>query len=74
MWLMCLYAHAGTDLRRPLRAGATSAELQQLIGTVWSSRADRGAEERLTTPRGETLIPVAALKKDAHLEMHTRGG
>jgi cyclic pyranopterin phosphate synthase len=74
MWLMCLYAHAGTDLRRPLRAGATRAELRQLIRTVWASRADRGAEERLLAPRRDTLIPVAALRKDAHLEMHTRGG
>jgi cyclic pyranopterin phosphate synthase len=74
VWLMCLYARAGTDLRRPLRAGATAEELMQLIATVWSSRADRGAEERLASPRRETLIPVTALKKDAHLEMHTRGG
>jgi GTP 3',8-cyclase len=74
VWLMCLYARAGTDLRRPLRAGATASELQQLIRTVWGSRADRGAEERLMTPRRESLIPIAALKKDAHLEMHTRGG
>jgi cyclic pyranopterin phosphate synthase len=74
MWLMCLYAKAGTDLRRPLRAGATREELSRLIATVWGSRADRGAEERLTAERRETLIPLAALKKDAHLEMHTRGG
>jgi cyclic pyranopterin phosphate synthase len=74
MWLMCLYARAGTDLRRPLRAGATPAELRQLVSTVWQSRADRGAEERMAIPRRETLIPVTALKKDAHLEMHTRGG
>ncbi|HSC29303.1 MAG TPA: GTP 3',8-cyclase MoaA [Vicinamibacterales bacterium] len=74
MWLMCLYARAGTDLRRPLRAGATRRELRELVGTVWASRADRGAEERLTTDRREPLIPLAALKKDAHLEMHTRGG
>jgi cyclic pyranopterin phosphate synthase len=74
VWLMCLYARAGTDLRRPLRAGATREELKQLISTVWSSRADRGAEERLASPRRETLIPVTALKRDAHLEMHTRGG
>ena len=74
VWLMCLYARAGTDLRRPLRAGATREELAHLIATVWSSRADRGAEERLAAPRRETLIPVAALRKDAHLEMHTRGG
>jgi GTP 3',8-cyclase len=74
VWLMCLYAKAGTDLRRPLRAGATRPELMRLIETVWRSRADRGAEERLATPRRQTLIPVNALKKDAHLEMHTRGG
>jgi len=74
VWLMCLYAHAGTDLRRPLRAGATGDDLVQLIRTVWSQRADRGAEERLAVERRDVLIPLAALKKDAHLEMHTRGG
>jgi cyclic pyranopterin phosphate synthase len=74
VWLMCLYANAGTDLRRPLRAGASHDELRHLIATVWSSRADRGAEERLAFERREPLIPVSALKKDAHLEMHTRGG
>jgi cyclic pyranopterin phosphate synthase len=71
---MCLYASAGTDLRRPLRAGATAEELRHLVATVWASRADRGAEERLNFPTREPLIPVSALKKDAHLEMHTRGG
>ena len=74
VWLMCLYARAGTDLRRPLRAGASFEEIQHLVATVWSSRADRGAEERLTFDRRTPLIPVSALKKDAHLEMHTRGG
>ncbi len=74
MWLMCLYARAGTDLRRPLRSGASLEELRHLIATVWSSRADRGAEERLAFERREPLIPVSALKRDAHLEMHTRGG
>ena len=74
VWLLCLYATAGTDLRRPLRAGATPQEIRQLIHTVWSLRADRGAEERLGLDRQTTLIPVRALKKDAHLEMTTRGG
>jgi len=74
VWLMCLYASAGTDLRRPLRAGATREELVQLIRTVWSQRADRGAEERLGLAAREPLIPLAALRKNAHLEMHTRGG
>ena len=58
----------------PLRAGATRDELQRLIEAVWSVRADRGAEERLGMDRETTLIPVRSLKKDAHLEMHTRGG
>jgi GTP 3',8-cyclase len=74
VWLMCLYARAGTDLRRPLRAGATRDELAGLIRTVWSQRADRGAEERLALEGREPLIPLSMLKKDAHLEMHTRGG
>ena len=74
LWLLCLYARGGLDLRHPLREGATHEELARLIATVWSMRADRGAEERLGSPAREVLIPVAALKRDAHLEMHTRGG
>lgn len=74
VWLLCLYASTGTDLRRPLRAGATRDDLQQLVTAVWSIRADRGAEERLGMDRETTLIPVRSLKRDAHLEMHTRGG
>jgi cyclic pyranopterin phosphate synthase len=41
---------------------------------VWRWRSDRGAEERLASPRRDRLIPIAALKRNAHLEMHTRGG
>jgi cyclic pyranopterin phosphate synthase len=74
VWLLCLYAQAGTDLGRPLRAGTTREELAHLIATVWEQRADRGAEERLGSAHRERLIPVTALKKNAHLEMHTRGG
>jgi cyclic pyranopterin phosphate synthase len=74
VWLLCLYASAGTDLRRPLRAGATREDLVGLITAVWSQRADRGAEERLGMDREASLIPIRTLKKDAHLEMHTRGG
>ena len=74
LWLLCLYARGGLDLRHPLREGATLEELAHLIRTVWSMRADRGAEERLGSPARDVLIPVAALRRDAHLEMHTRGG
>jgi cyclic pyranopterin phosphate synthase len=74
VWLLCLYALNGTDLRGPLRAGATRDDLRELIETVWKWRIDRGAESRLTSGRREVLIPIAALKRNAHLEMHTRGG
>lgn len=72
--LLCLYAHHGTDLRRPLRAGASHDTLRRLIRAVWEGRADRGAEERLTVRERGSYIPIGVLKKDAHLEMHTRGG
>jgi cyclic pyranopterin phosphate synthase len=74
VWLLCLYALSGTDLRGPIRAGATRDDLRQLIETVWKWRTDRGAEERLGSKHREVLIPIAALKRNAHLEMHTRGG
>ncbi|HEX5070718.1 MAG TPA: GTP 3',8-cyclase MoaA [Vicinamibacterales bacterium] len=72
--LLCLYAQHGTDLRRPLRAGASRETMLNLIRAVWSGRADRGAEERLAVRARGSYIPVSVLKRDAHLEMHTRGG
>jgi cyclic pyranopterin phosphate synthase len=72
--LLCLYAQHGTDLRRPLRAGASNETMGRLIEAVWASRADRGAEERLAVRDRAAYIPLKLLKKDAHLEMHTRGG
>ena len=42
----CLFAAHGLDLREPLRAGATDAELTACIQTLWSRRADRYSEER----------------------------
>lgn len=74
VFLLCLYARHGTDLRRPLRAGASADTLLRLIRAVWESRADRGAEERLASRGRGNYIPLSVLKRDAHLEMHTRGG
>jgi cyclic pyranopterin phosphate synthase len=72
--LLCLYAQHGTDLRRPLRAGASRETLLNLIRAVWAGRADRGAEERLGVRDRAPFIPLSVLRKDSHLEMHTRGG
>ena len=74
MWYLCLYAHSGTDLRRALRTGATATELAELIRSTWTSRRDRGAETRLTERDRSPLIPLDTLRRDPHLEMHTRGG
>jgi cyclic pyranopterin phosphate synthase len=74
VWYLCLYGSHGTDLRRPLRAGATREQMAQLIRATWGVRSDRGAEERLASRDRAPLIPVDRLRKDPHLEMHTRGG
>jgi cyclic pyranopterin phosphate synthase len=74
MWYLCLYASHGIDLRRPLRQGATPAQIQSLVRSTWEGRRDRGAEDRLTARDRSPLIPVATLRRDPHLEMHTRGG
>src|SRR5262245_27073510 len=74
LWYLCLYAAHGTDLRRPLRAGASPEHLAQLIRATWEVRSDRGAEERLASRDRSPLIPIDRLRRDPHLEMHTRGG
>jgi cyclic pyranopterin phosphate synthase len=74
LWYLCLYAAQGTDLRRPLRAGASREDLLALIRATWQDRRDRGAEERLATPGRSPLMQIGELKRDPHLEMHTRGG
>jgi cyclic pyranopterin phosphate synthase len=75
MWYLCLYATSGTDLRAPLRAGASSEELAALVASGWRNRSDRGAEERVALGERRAFVPVQdLLRKDPHLEMHTRGG
>src|SRR5262245_13899302 len=75
VWYLCLYATRGVDLRKALRGGASREALRALILEGWHGRADRGAEERLSmADRRSPLIQIGELKKDPHLEMHTRGG
>jgi cyclic pyranopterin phosphate synthase len=75
MWYLCLYASGGIDLRAPLRRGASPEELRALIAAGWGARADRGAEDRVALGDRRAFVPVQdVLKKDPHLEMHTRGG
>lgn len=57
MLYTCLFSSHGTDLRAPLRSGASDRELLKLIGQVWMSRGDRYSELRgqrpLAVPRVE---------------------
>jgi GTP 3',8-cyclase len=74
LWFLCLYARAGVDLRALLRSGASDDALRTAIATAWSARADRGAELRLSERERTPFVPVSRLRRDPHLEMHTRGG
>jgi cyclic pyranopterin phosphate synthase len=74
MWYLCLYAQQGTDLRQPLRAGGSRDEVTSAIASAWQRRNDRGAEERETQRSRSVFVDIEQLRRDPHLEMHTRGG
>ena len=72
-WLLCLYGTRGLDLRAPLRRGASDEAIAAAISGEWQARTDRGAEVRLASGH-RPVIPVDSLRRNPHLEMHTRGG
>jgi cyclic pyranopterin phosphate synthase len=74
VWFKCLYAEDGIDLRKPLRAGESAEALSALIAGAWRKRADRGAELRLAERERGVFVPADELRKNPHLEMHTKGG
>ena len=74
MWYLCLYATEGIDLRRLLRSGASPEAIGATLRASWGQRRDRGAEDRLASGARTPLIPLDRLRRDPHLEMHTRGG
>jgi cyclic pyranopterin phosphate synthase len=74
VWYLCLYSTRGASLGQALRRGASRAELADLIMTGWRGRADRGAEQRLAMSTRRPLVQIGELRRDPHLEMHTRGG
>jgi cyclic pyranopterin phosphate synthase len=78
IWYRCLYAMAGTDLRRILRSAARPDEIAgriaDLVRSVWRGRADRGAEQRKANHARTAFVPLDTLLCDPHFEMHTRGG
>ena len=74
-WFTCLYGTEGVDLRAPLREGVPAEALEALIRTHWSARRDQGAVDRLAMRDGRRpFASVQELRREPHLEMHTRGG
>lgn len=76
MWLFCLYATSGIDLKALLRSahGRDTARLGAHVARLWSRRVDRGAELRGALGSRGAFVSVDALRKNPHLEMHKRGG
>jgi len=74
VWLLCLYARDGVNLKRLLRGGASREAIAQTIADTWQKRVDRGAEERLALASRGALFGIDDLRRDPHREMHTRGG
>ncbi len=73
LWYQCLYAVDGIDLRASMRNGATDEELRTVLTSRWQARDDQAAVDRHAASH-RTPIPVRILRRDPHLEMHTRGG
>jgi cyclic pyranopterin phosphate synthase len=63
----CLFANSGTDLRGPLREGASHEQLLDLVAGVWRVRTDRYSEER-------DQLTDAARRDRKRLEMYQLGG
>jgi cyclic pyranopterin phosphate synthase len=74
VWLKCLYATKGTHLRDLLRGDASDEQIAARLRDEWTMRDDRGAELRMAMPDRQPLAQRDELKKEPHLEMHTRGG
>lgn len=67
----CLFATGGTDLRTPLRDGASDDELRAIIRGTWARRRDRYSEERGEILRGER---DPGESRSGRVEMYHIGG
>jgi cyclic pyranopterin phosphate synthase len=66
----CLFASSGTELRTPLRSGASDADLVGLLQNVWRGRTDRYSEIR-----GRLLEhKPEGVEKPERVEMYRMGG
>ena len=57
----CLFSAIGHDLRDPLRAGASDADLANQVATIWGARDDRYSERRAAATDHLPKIEMFAL-------------
>ena len=62
----CLFANVGTDLRAPLRSGATDDDIAEIITRRWRIRDDRYSEQRASM--------TEELRSREKVEMYHIGG
>jgi cyclic pyranopterin phosphate synthase len=62
----CLFATEGTDLRGPMRAGASDDEIARILNAVWLNRSDRYSEVRKPEQNEKPLLNK--------IEMYRMGG
>lgn len=55
----CLFSGAGTDLRDPLRSGASDDDIAGIITSVWEQRTDRYSEERTGVSLGLPKVEMS---------------
>jgi len=65
----CLFAANGHDIRGPMRAGESDAELEARLHRVWGLRADRYSEERY-----QMLKAGVGVEQRKKIEMFQIGG
>ena len=75
LWLLCLYADDGFDLRSLVRGEMSDEDIANHVSDKWKARSDRGAELRKdSVSNRQPLYQIGSLKSNPHREMHTRGG
>jgi len=57
----CLFAVSGIDLKTPLRAGESDADLEARILAVWAARTDRYSELRSAATRDLPKVEMFSL-------------
>lgn len=67
----CLFATRGTDLKGPLRDGATDDKINEIIESVWLNRRDRYSETRSSNTALEGAVTGPNREK---IEMFRLGG